>query len=128
MVGINPSIKQARREVSNSPLFLLLCHLPCWPPEVPEVVVVLGVAVAGLVPLYREVFSLIVAVSTVFCRLKLDGWTLLLILGAADGGPPDNSFKQHYLERVKVFRFGKVKWDAVQDDKDTVQVKYRCSG
>ena len=40
--------------------------LPCW------VLEVAAVAVAGLDPLYRGVFSLMVAVSTVFCRLKLD--------------------------------------------------------
>ena len=53
--------------------------LPCW------VLEVAAVAVAGLDPLYRGVFSFIVAVSTVFCRLKLD-WMLLLTRGAAEGG------------------------------------------
>ena len=57
---------------------------PCWEDEVLEVT---AVAVAGLEPLYRGVFSLIVAVSTVFCRLKFD-WTLLFTLGAAEGGGP----------------------------------------
>ena len=40
----------------------------------------------GGIPLWRVVFSLIVAGSTVFCRLKLpDGITLLFL--ADDGGP-----------------------------------------
>ena len=40
----------------------------------------------GGIPLWRVVFSLIVAGSTVFCRLKLpDGITLLFL---ADGGGP----------------------------------------
>ena len=46
---------------------------------------VAAVAVAGLEPLNLGVFSLIVAVSTVFCLLKFD-WMLLFTLGAAEGG------------------------------------------
>ena len=48
------------------------------------------VAVAGLLLMVprRAVFSLMVAVSTVFWRLKLDcAWLLLLMRGAVDGGP-----------------------------------------
>ena len=51
------------------------------------------VAVAGrlLMVLSLAVFSLIVAESAVFWRLKLDDcgvlWLLLLMRGAADGGP-----------------------------------------
>ena len=67
----------------------LLQYLPCWDDDVLEVT---AVAVAGLEPLYRGVFSFIVAVSTVFCRLKFD-WTLLFTLGAADGGGPEKSSK-----------------------------------
>ena len=57
-------------------------------PELLGVLVEAAVAVAGLEPLYRGVFSLMVAVSTVFWRLKLD-WILLLTLGAAVGGGPE---------------------------------------
>ena len=76
----NPKkIKAKKRGENKTPVPIL----PCW------VLEVVAVAVAGLDPLYRGVFSFIVAVSTVFCRLKLD-WMLLLTRGAAEGGglPP----------------------------------------
>jgi hypothetical protein len=62
MVKNSKKIKAKKRGGNKTPVPIL----PCW------VLEVVAVAVAGLDPLYRGVFSFIVAVSTVFCRLKLD--------------------------------------------------------
>jgi len=65
------------------------------------------VAVAGLLlmVLNLAVFSLMVAVSTVFWRLKLDCvWLLLLMRGAAEGGP--KNIHTYALERTCI-RFQK---------------------
>ena len=71
-------------------------------PELLGVLVEAAVAVAGLEPLYRGVFSLMVAVSTVFWRLKLD-WILLLTLGAAVGGGPAKKNKQRKTINKHIF-------------------------
>ena len=62
-----------------------------------------GPVVAGLDGTIRE-FSLIVAESTVFWRLKFDCVWLLFMRGAADGGPATMQRKCNAMELIRADR------------------------